>query len=78
MHSEDVPSPEFLELEKERGKKPELYAMWSFPATWQRGVQLDQHIDVIMHLLFLGVIKTIMQNIQEWMVKRNKGSAFIQ
>jgi len=31
-----------------------------------------------MHLLFLGVIKTVMQNIQEWMVERNKGSAFIQ
>jgi hypothetical protein len=52
--------------------------IWSFPAIWQRGVQLEQHIDVIMHLLFLGVIKTVMQNIQEWMVKRNKGSTFIQ
>jgi hypothetical protein len=72
IHSEDAPSPEFLELEKERENKPELYAMWSFSATWQRGVPFDQHIDIIMHLLFMGLIKTIMQNIQEWMMKRTK------
>jgi hypothetical protein len=51
-HSEEEPSLAFLELEKER-KKPEIFMMWSFPALLQRGVQLDQHIDVIMHLLFL-------------------------
>jgi hypothetical protein len=29
-------------------------------------VELHQHLEVIMHLLFLGVVKTTIQMIQEW------------
>jgi hypothetical protein len=52
--------------------------MWEFPATWCRGVELWQHIDVAMHLIFLGIIKTVMQDLHEWMSMREKGAAFLR
>jgi hypothetical protein len=55
-----------------------MFERWKFPAVWCRGVDLQQHIDVAMHLLFLGIVKTVMLQIQEWMVRRNKGSRFVQ
>jgi len=50
---------------------------WSNPVLWERGTTLNQHVDVVMHLLFLGVIKTTMQMVHEWMKKRGKCSTFI-
>jgi len=57
---------------------PELYQRWSFPALWDRGVELHQHIDVAMHLLFLGVIKTTMHKVQDWARKRGKFASFVR
>jgi len=74
----DPTRPEIMALEEERERKPELFRMWKFPSLWVRGVQLNQHIDVIMHLLFLGVVKTTMQMIQQWTKERGKHNAFLQ
>jgi hypothetical protein len=40
---------------------------WKYPATWQRGITLSQHIDVPMHLIFLGIVKTCIQLVHDWM-----------
>ncbi|MFY7881041.1 MAG: hypothetical protein ACOVR6_01995 [Fimbriimonas sp.] len=61
-----------------RRNAPEKYRMWKIPALWDRGVQLFQHVDVIMHLLFLGVVKTVIQMVQEWSKKRGKNAAFVR
>lgn len=76
--SGDIQAPSFDALHKEKKSDPSMFEMWKFPAFWCRGVDLQQHIDVAMHLLFLGIVKTVMQQIQEWMVRRNKGSRFVQ
>jgi hypothetical protein len=52
--------------------------MWKFPSLWDRGVDLQQHIDVAMHLIFLGVVKTCIQMVQEWRTMRGKHSAFLR
>jgi len=52
--------------------------MWKFPALSVCGVQLHQHIDVAMHLIVLGVIKTKVQMVQEWTKMQGKGSAFLR
>jgi hypothetical protein len=70
--------PELAAMERVRARKPELFQMWKFPSLWVRGVQLNQHIDVAMHLIFLGVIKTTIQMIQQWTKERGKHSAFLQ
>ena len=75
---DDQANPELALIEKEKRKHPHLFEMWTFPAIWRRGVELQQHIDVAMHLLFLGVIKTVMQNVHDWMTKREKGAPFLR
>jgi hypothetical protein len=57
---------------------PMLYANWIPPALWDHGVQLEQHIDVVMHLLFLGVVRTTLEMVQEWSKRRGKNAAFIR
>ena len=73
-----APGPELIALQQERDQKPELFERWKFPSLWVRGVHLYQHIDVAMHLLFLGVIKTTIQMIQRWTKERGKHAAFLQ
>ena len=54
----------------------ETVAMWKFPAMWERGIELRQHIDVVMHLIFLGVVKTCIQMLHEWMKLRGRNNTF--
>jgi hypothetical protein len=44
---------------------PELYECWAYPTAWRRGLPLHAHVDVPMHLLFLGVTKTVVKEIME-------------
>jgi hypothetical protein len=52
-------------------------SIWEQPSMWTRGTQLTQHIDVPMHLKFLGVVKTSILMVQEWMTKRHKNNTFL-
>ncbi len=77
MHQEDMPRQyHYLKLHKERF--PQKYQKWAYPATWTRQVDLDQHIDVPMHLLFLGVTKTTIKRIMEWTKYKNKHNSFLR
>jgi hypothetical protein len=51
----------YEQIVAKRNKHPQKYMMWKFPPQWTRGVNLSQHIDVPMHLVFLGVVKTVIQ-----------------
>jgi hypothetical protein len=51
---------------------------WEHPASWTQGTLLRQHIDVPMHLIFLGVLRTCVQMVHEWMTKRHKSASFIR
>jgi hypothetical protein len=55
-----------------------LNSEWKHPPAWQRGITLLQHIDVPMHLIFLGVVKTCIQLVHDWMTRRHKSSTFIK
>ena len=60
--------PEVLhELEDERLLDPTMYNMFPFPAMWDRPVALTQHIEVPMHLLFLGVCKNVNLIVMDWL-----------
>jgi hypothetical protein len=41
-------------------------------------LQLRTHIDVPMHLLFLGIVKTVVRMIQAWFGLRGRTESFIQ
>lgn len=58
-------------------KNPSKYQKMVDPASWIRpGMTLDLHPDVIMHLLYLGVEKTLLGQVQNWHVAQMKWSTF--
>ena len=61
----------------ERNLDPSLFAPWTPPVAWTRGTELQCHLDVPMHLLFLGVVRTCMQQMQEWLKLHGKYSSFL-
>ncbi len=76
----DLPEgePQRVALMIKQCSHPELFTMWKFPTLWCRNVHLSQHIDVIMHLLFLGVVKSSMQNFLDFFALRGKQAAFLK
>lgn len=56
---------------------PKHYKPWLVPARWKRNVKLQQHIDVIMNLLFLGIVRTVTSHIQTWEKLRGKYTSFL-
>jgi hypothetical protein len=64
--------------EREKVRDPDLHAPWPIPSLWERGVLLEQSPDVPMHLLFLGLVKTTMLRIQQWMSNKRKMAPFVR
>ena len=64
--------------EREKVRHPDLHAPWPIPSLWDRGVLLEQSPDVPMHLLFLGIVKTTMLRIQQWMCNKRKMKPFVR
>jgi hypothetical protein len=56
--------------------EPHLYLPWPIPSLWQRGLLLDQCPDIPMHLLFLGIVKTVMKQVKAWMANKRKSTSF--
>lgn len=69
---------ENIDLMMELEEHPETFVMWKFPSLWERGVELHQHIDVVMHLLFLGIVKTCIQKVLQWTKLRGKHTSFLK
>jgi hypothetical protein len=51
---------------------------WKYPATWKRGITLSKHVDVPMHLISLGVVKTYIQLVHDRMTRRHKSYIFVK
>lgn len=54
------------------------FAEVQIPPLWDRGVSLHQHIDVIMHLLFLGAVDGTVTFINQWLKAHNKYASFMR
>jgi hypothetical protein len=48
------------------------------PPLWNRGVALHQHIDVLMHLVFLGAVDGTLKFIHEWLKQHTKYASFMR
>lgn len=67
----------YEKLAEERAADPSAFEVWKSPPWWRRvNGDIDEHIDVIMHLIFLGVTKRTNQEIHEWCTMRRRGTAF--
>ena len=76
VRDKDTNPENFHIMEKEKNNHPECFSRWKFPAVWTRSYPLDQFIDVPMHLLFLGIQKTIMKRVTLWHSRRSAKSQF--
>jgi len=56
-HKDTMPN-EYDSMKRHKDRYPEKYNCWPYPAAWTRGMSLQQHVDVPMHLIFMGVTKT--------------------
>lgn len=48
------------------------------PILWRTGETLAVFVDVIMHILFLGVVKTLMLHIQSFLSQQNSNARFVR
>jgi hypothetical protein len=78
LENEPNNSKHFQILSRHRDEHPSLYECWPFLAAWSRGVPLELHVDVPMHLLFLGVTKTVTKRVMEWKKAHNLMNNFLQ
>ena len=64
-------------IKEDAAKNPTLYQRVPFPPTWTRDdIELFYWINVIMHLLCLGVIPTMMTEAHDWLKATKKDSDF--
>jgi hypothetical protein len=75
----DDPSEEkyFRRLFKDRTDNPKKYEQLRIPALYKRGVPLDRFGDTPMHLLLLGVARTVFRRITIWSTRRGRKHAFL-
>jgi len=57
---------------------PKKYEMWKCPAIWRKEIPIDSYVDAPMHLLFLGIAKSLFMDIREFLISRNKNTSFIK
>jgi len=68
----------YEDLTEMRQASPSSFEKWQHPSVWSRGLQLEHHIAVVMHLIFLGIQKTVMQDTQVWLKKRLRYTSFLR
>ena len=78
FNEQDSRREEFDAICRLKEQDPNLYKRWEFPALWSRGTQLSQHVDVIMHLVFLGVVRATIKRIEDWMKSKGKFEGFVK
>jgi hypothetical protein len=69
---------EYQYLVNLHNKHPEQFCMYPINPVWMRSIELIDHIETVMHLLFLGIAKTIFLDIQEWLKKRGCFTDFLR
>ena len=59
-----------------KNHQPSLFEEWTGCSIWRSPIEIHNVIDVIMHLLFLGVVKEQRNLIKEWMSATRRIKAF--
>jgi hypothetical protein len=74
----DEEKTQYIAYEKARESNPEQFELYCGPIQWSRGVEISQHVDTPMHLLFLGIVRTITRWVPSWAVKMKQTTNFAQ
>jgi hypothetical protein len=63
-------------IQKEKELFPTKYSMPKTPSLWNRDLPLRLFVDTPMHLLFLGIAKSVFGKISLWLARCGRGPAF--
>ena len=69
---------EYLEVDLQKQKHPMDFEMAKIPSVWDRDVPLNLYVDTPMHLLFLGIAKTVFWYVGLWCSRSGRGDAFLK
>jgi hypothetical protein len=64
-------------MQEEVRDDPTKYKMYTLPSAWYHLIDLSTHVDVPMHLLMLGIVKSVMLRIGIWLRFRSQKTLFI-
>ena len=62
----------FKIIEEEYCKNQYKFDQWPIPSKWERNIPLECHIETPMHLLYLGIAKSIFLRCNDWLSCRNQ------
>jgi len=65
-------------IRRDAQKKPLEYQKPPSPTSWAAPGGLSIYLDVLMHLLFLGVVKSTLKTLRVWMCKQGKNQEFLR
>ncbi|KAL7571097.1 hypothetical protein ACA910_014708 [Epithemia clementina (nom. ined.)] len=55
-----------------------MFAIYKGPVTWDSDADINDNVDVVMHLLFLGIVKSAIEQTTKWLKKRMKYGSFVK
>ena len=65
-----------LAHQRQREQFPSQYKICKPPTSWRRGLEMWQHVEAIMHLVFHGIQKTNQQRVELWCARKGNQTAF--
>lgn len=77
MYNGDEEMEAFDEVQTIRRDRPDRFQMYLGKECWQKGVEVDNHIDVLMHLLYLGLTRTVLDTVHEFLSKKKLLTTFL-
>lgn len=66
----------YMNVLKEKNKYPKLFQEWNIPSLWTRDIPMNRTSDAIMHLIFLGIEKTVNRDITKFLLYNEKQSLY--
>ena len=69
-------SKEKDDIDADYMKQPDKYKLWEGGPYWRSNLKLNQFVDVLMHLLFLGITKSTKDLVYEWISQNKRLNAY--
>ncbi|KAL7578483.1 hypothetical protein ACA910_011550 [Epithemia clementina (nom. ined.)] len=75
INNDDEVVGELLELFH---KDQTMFAIYKGPVTWESDADINDNVDVVMHLPFRGIVKSAIEQTTKWLKKRMKYGLFVK
>ena len=76
LYKDEVNNEDGLLVTQDYEKYPDKYCRWKGGPYWKSNLKLFQFVDVLMHLLFLGITKSTREIIYDWIVESKRQNEY--